>query len=251
MKIGKKTDGFTEYFPRSRYKSRAEHASRPFRLDPLFIKKIPVWKRTFDIVGSLCALVLLLPLFLIVGIYIKTVSPGTIFFKQKRVGCGGTSFNLYKFRTMKLNADASIHKQYLRKLINSSKNSRDTGDPMVKLLKDQRIIPFGGFIRASGLDELPQLINVLVGHMSLVGPRPPIFYEVEQYKLWHKGRFDVIPGLTGLWQISGKNKLGFNEMIRLDIQYAKKCSFLLDLKILLKTPYTIYQQLNGMNKDRN
>lgn len=251
MEIGKKTDGFTDYWPWGRYKSRADHASQPLRLDPIFIKKIPVWKRAFDIVGSLCALVLLLPLFLIVGIYIKTVSPGPIFFKQKRVGCGGTSFELYKFRTMKVNADASIHQQYLTELINSSKNGKNPGDPMKKLLKDPRIIPFGGFIRASGLDELPQLINVLVGHMSLVGPRPSIFYEVEHYRLWHKGRFDVIPGLTGLWQISGKNKLGFNEMIRLDIQYAKKCSFLLDLKILLKTPYTVYQQLNEMKKGRN
>jgi lipopolysaccharide/colanic/teichoic acid biosynthesis glycosyltransferase len=250
MEIGKKTVGFTDYLPWGRYKSRADNSSRPLRIDPLFIKKIPVWKRAFDIVGSFCALVLLFPLFLIVGIYIKAVSPGPIFFKQKRVGCGGTSFELYKFRTMKLNADASIHKQYLTKLINSSQNSRDPGVPMEKLHKDPRIIPFGSLFRASGLDELPQLINVLVGQMSLVGPRPPIFYEVEQYRLWHKGRFDIMPGLTGLWQISGKNKLGFNEMIRLDIQYAKKCSFLLDLKILFKTPYTVYQQLNEMKKGR-
>lgn len=251
MEIGKRTDGFTDYLPWSGYKNRAGHKPRPLILEPIFIKKIPVWKRALDIVGSLCGLIMLCPLFLAIGLFIKTVSPGPVFFKQRRVGCGGTLFDLYKFRTMKLNADANIHKQHLIELIASSKASSNPGDPMKKLPGDPRIIPYGCFFRTSGLDELPQLINVLRGQMSLVGPRPPIPYEVEQYKLWHKGRFDVKPGLTGLWQISGKNKLGFNEMIRLDIQYAMKRSFLLDLKILLKTPYAVYLQLKEMKKGRN
>jgi lipopolysaccharide/colanic/teichoic acid biosynthesis glycosyltransferase len=251
MAIGKRTDGLTEHSPWCSYKNRAGHGPRPLVLNPIFIKQIPVWKRAFDIVGSLCGLIMLCPLFLVIGIFIKTVSPGPIFFKQKRVGCGGTLFNLYKFRTMKLNADATLHRQYLMKLIASSKASSNPGDPMEKLPADPRIIPYGRFLRRSGLDELPQLINVLRGQMSLVGPRPPIPYEVEQYKLWHTGRFDVMPGLTGLWQISGKNKLGFNEMIRFDIQYAMKRSLLLDLKILLKTPYVVYLQLKEMKKGQD
>ena len=120
---------------------------------------------------------------------------------------------------------------------------------MKKLQQDPRIIRNGHLLRASGLDELPQLLNVLLGEMSLIGPRPPIPYEVEQYKLWFRGRFDVVPGLTGLWQVSGKNRLGFNEMIRLDIQYAQKRSLILDLKILLKTPFAIYEQIKDMREN--
>lgn len=232
-------------------KATTAHETQPLALHPTFIKKIPTWKRVFDILGSLCGLVVLSPVLLIIAILIKTVSPGPILFKQQRVGCGGKHFNLIKFRTMKLNADADIHRQYLCELIGSCKENSSNGDPMVKLPKDPRIIPFGCFLRAAGWDELPQLINVLMGQMSLVGPRPPIPYEVEQYMLWFKSRFDVVPGLTGLWQTSGKNKLGFNEMIRLDIQYARERSFLLDCKILLKTPYAIYQQIKEMKNGCN
>lgn len=251
MEIGKSTTGFTDCLPWRSHKNTAGLESRKVVLEPLFVKKMPIWKRTFDIVGSLGGLIMLSPLFLLIGIFIKTVSPGPILFKQKRVGCGCKLFNLYKFRTMKLNADASIHKQYLSELIDSSKSNYTPGDPMEKLPKDPRIIPYGNFLRASCLDELPQLINVLMGQMSLVGPRPPIPYEVEQYMLWYKSRFDVVPGLTGLWQTNGKNKLGFNEMIRLDIQYAKKRSFLLDCKILLKTPYAVFLQIKEIKNGRN
>jgi lipopolysaccharide/colanic/teichoic acid biosynthesis glycosyltransferase len=252
MEFGKTTNNIiTGYFPGYSYKQRIRDKYPSLALDPLFINSIPLWKRTFDIIGSLCGLIILSPFFLIVGIFIKTVSPGPILFKQKRVGCGSTLFNLYKFRTMKCNADADIHKQYLNHLIGSCHANSNPGKPMEKLLKDSRIIKYGNFLRASGIDELPQLINVLLGHMSLIGPRPPIPYEVEQYYLWYKRRFDVVPGLTGLWQVSGKNKLGFNEMIRLDIQYAEKRSFLLDLKILLKTPYAVYQQIKEIKKGHN
>jgi lipopolysaccharide/colanic/teichoic acid biosynthesis glycosyltransferase len=225
--------------------------SVPTVLGPLFVKKNPVWKRGLDLFGSLCGLIVLSPLFLIIGILIKSVSPGPILFKQKRVGSGGRIFNCLKFRTMTLNADSTVHKEYLEKLIGSCHASEHRGVPMEKLPEDTRIIRFGHFLRASGLDELPQLINVLYGQMSLVGPRPPIPYEVQQYRHWYNGRFDVVPGLTGLWQVSGKNKLGFNEMIRLDIQYAMKRSFLLDCKILLMTPYAIFRQIREMRPTRD
>ncbi|MGD8833658.1 MAG: sugar transferase [Desulfobacteraceae bacterium] len=248
MEIGKTATGLTGYLSQHDGSRKAGYQPKMPALDSFFIKRIPVWKRIFDIVVSLIALIVLFPVFILIATLIKTVSPGPSFFRQKRVGCGGAVFNLYKFRTMKSEADPDIHKQYLSKLIESCKENKNSGDPMIKLNNDTRIIKFGNFIRASGLDELPQLLNVLMGQMSLVGPRPAIPYEVEHYKLWYKSRFDVVPGLTGLWQISGKNKLGFNEMMRLDIQYAIKRSFLLDCKILLKTPIAVYSQLKEMKK---
>lgn len=250
MEIDKTITALTNYLPQRKSNKTACHHFHKPALDPLFINKIPVWKRTFDIVGSLLGLIILSPVFILIGTFIKIVSPGPIFFKQKRIGCGGTAFNVYKFRTMKCDADPIIHKQYLSELIESSKDNKKTGDPMAKLNQDTRIIKHGNFMRASGLDELPQLFNVFLGQMSLVGPRPPIPYEVENYQNWYKGRFDVVPGLTGLWQTSGKNKLGFNEMMRLDIQYAMKRSFFLDCKILIKTPIAVYLQLKEMKKEK-
>ena len=217
-------------------------------LQSLFAKRIPLWKRSIDIVASICGIVLFLPIFLIIGIYIKSVSPGPVFFRQKRVGRGGRIFTCLKFRTMTLNADTTIHREYLEELIRSSKNDSRSGEPMEKLANDSRIIKYGSILRSSGLDELPQLFNVLMGQMSIVGPRPPVPYEVNKYRLWYEGRFDVTPGITGLWQVSGKNKLGFNEMIRLDIKYAKRLSFWLDVKIILLTPFAIYQQLRNLKK---
>jgi lipopolysaccharide/colanic/teichoic acid biosynthesis glycosyltransferase len=248
MEISKTNRAITEYLPQHKSDKQTSQKSKKPTLDHLFIKKIPLWKRTFDIVVSLLGLIVLFPLFLLIGTFIKTVSPGPVFFKQKRIGCGGTDFNLYKFRTMKCDADPIIHQKYLRGLIDSCKEDKNSGRPMAKLKKDNRIITYGNFLRASCLDELPQLFNVLLGQMSLVGPRPPIPYEVKCYKLWYKRRFDVMPGLTGLWQTSGKNKLGVNEMMRLDIQYAMKRSFLLDCKIMLKTPIAVYLQIKEMKK---
>lgn len=222
---------------------------RSLILDALFVKRMPLWKRAMDIAGALFGLIVLLPLLIAISLYIKWVSPGPVFFRQRRIGSGGKTFHLFKFRTMHHNADPNMHKQYLAQLIKSSEDNRHTGKPMKKLQQDPRIIRNGHLLRASGLDELPQLLNVLLGEMSLIGPRPPIPYEVEQYKLWFRGRFDVVPGLTGLWQVSGKNRLGFNEMIRLDIQYAQKRSLILDLKILLKTPFAIYEQIKDMREN--
>ena len=205
---------------------------------------MPNWKRAVDILGSVLGLVILSPLFLIVSILIKTVSKGPLFFRQERVGYGGRVFHLWKFRTYEVDADTAQHRDYLSSLINASQQQADTPQPpMTKLDHVPGIIPLGKLLRKTCIDELPQLINVLLGQMSLVGPRPPIAYEVEQYADWHRGRLDAVPGMTGLWQVSGKNRLTFNEMVRLDIQYSRRKSFCLDTRILLKTPIAITSQI--------
>ena len=206
------------------------------------VRNVPLWKRSMDIIGSFLGLFIVSPLFLFISALIKTASPGPVFFKQERIGYGGKPFTLYKFRTMKCDSDPGCHKQYLSELINSSIQC-SFEKPMNKLDDDPRIIPFGHFLRKSCLDELPQLINVFLGHMSLVGPRPPIQYEVDEYIDWHKERLDILPGMTGLWQVNGKNNLTFKQMVSLDIQYIKKLSLWFDLEILLKTPMAIIGQL--------
>jgi lipopolysaccharide/colanic/teichoic acid biosynthesis glycosyltransferase len=208
-----------------------ESAFRPFEeLDSKILFRIPLWKRAIDVAGSLAALILLSPVFLAVALLIKVASPGAVLFRQKRVGHFGKVFTIWKFRTMHVNADTSVHQNYLRDLISSGKTMTklDNG-------RDNRIIPFGQFLRATGIDELPQLINVLRGDMSLVGPRPCLPYEAREYHPWQLRRFDSVPGLTGLWQVSGKNRTTFKEMMRLDIGYSKKQAFLLDVLIFLKT----------------
>jgi lipopolysaccharide/colanic/teichoic acid biosynthesis glycosyltransferase len=196
----------------------------------VFIRRIPVWKRAMDLIGAVVALTLCAPVMLLVAAYIRIVSPGPVFFRQERVGYRGKLFTFLKFRTMKPGNDVSTHREHLRELIRN-----DT--PMWKLdtVNDPRIIPGGNILRKLSLDELPQFINVLRGEMSLVGPRPCIPYEAEEYLRWHTRRFDVYPGLSGLWQVSGKNRLSFKEMIRLDIAYANNMSLLLDLAIILRT----------------
>lgn len=196
----------------------------------LLCRPIPVWKRFLDIVGALFGLVVLSPLFLALAVFIKIVSTGPVFYRQERIGYLGKRFTFWKFRTMHVGNDATIHKEYLQKLIE--------GDAAMRKLdarRDQRIIPFGRFLRSSCIDELPQLINVLLGDMSLVGPRPCLPYEAERYLQWHARRFDLVPGMTGLWQVSGKNLLSFKEMIRLDIRYSRDRSPWLDAKILFLT----------------
>ena len=213
-------------------------------IEPFFVRRIPIWKRALDIFGSLLGLIILSPIFLGIAVLIKIVSPGPVFFKQIRIGYRAQEFNFWKFRTMKANVDTSCHQKHLCELINDDdEGCEETEKPMTKLDHDNpNIIPFGHFLRSSCLDELPQLINVLQGDMSLVGPRPPIPYEVEEYLIWHKGRFDGLPGMTGLWQVSGKNRLTFKEMIRLDIQYERQMSLATDLKILLMTPFAILNE---------
>jgi lipopolysaccharide/colanic/teichoic acid biosynthesis glycosyltransferase len=183
-----------------------------------------------DIALIFVALPLLLPLAMLIGFLIRIVSTGPVLFKQERIGYLGERFLCYKFRTMFVNSDTGVHRGHLNQLMNSDA-------PMMKMdcHGDPRIILFGRLLRASGLDELPQLINVLRGEMSLVGPRPCVSYEYEKYLPWQRERFNTVPGLTGLWQVSGKNRTTFTEMIQLDIKYARSKTIWLDLKILFMT----------------
>lgn len=191
---------------------------------------LPPWKRTLDVLLIVASLPVLIPLALGIALLIRLVSRGPILFQQERVGWRGNFFMCLKFRTMKCGAETVSHQGHLRDLMKS-----DT--PMQKMDSkgDKRIIPFGKILRASGLDELPQLINVLRGEMSVVGPRPCLPYEAELYQQWQLERFNAAPGLTGLWQVSGKNRTTFTQMIQLDIQYTKTKSLWLDLKIIFKT----------------
>jgi lipopolysaccharide/colanic/teichoic acid biosynthesis glycosyltransferase len=201
--------------------------------DLFLVRGIPPWKRGIDILGSALGFLLLSPVFLIIGALIKIVSPGPVLFKQTRVGYLGKPFTMLKFRTMKANADPSLHMQHVTKLINGD-------EPLTKLdNRDPRIIPFGKTLRLTGLDELPQLVNVLRGEMSLVGPRPELPSSVCYCHQWHSKRFHTKPGLSGLWQVSNRSSKTFNEMMRLDVSYVKQMSFWFDTMILFKTLPTI------------
>jgi len=200
---------------------------------------VPCWKRALDIFFALIALPLVIPLALLIVALIRSVSAGPVLFRQERVGYFGKRFMCFKFRTMFVGVDVAEHQGYLCNLMTSN-------TPMTKMDSkgDPRIIPFGLLLRSSGLDELPQLINVLRGEMSLVGPRPCLSYEYEKYLTWQKERFTTVPGLTGLWQVNGKNRTTFVEMIQLDIAYARNKTLWLDLKIILQTiPALLIQML--------
>lgn len=196
-----------------------------------------ILKRTFDLVVAALASVLLLPLWLLIALIIKLDSKGPVFYTQERVGMDGRLFLLYKFRTMKAGADPELHREYQKAFIagRAEANIGNDNKPTYKLLADPRITRIGKLLRRTSLDEVPQLLNVLLSDMSIVGPRPPIPYEVEAYELWHRKRLDMKPGLTGLWQVSGRNRLPFEEMVRLDLFYIENWSLLLDLKIILRT----------------
>ena len=199
-------------------------------------------KRAFDIVVSLTLLIISAPLMILAVLLIKIFSPGPVFYTQERFGYKKQPFKFYKFRSMQHNSDDSVHKEYVEKWIGDNKKSelKDGNATVHKLTDDPRIIPvIGTFIRKYSIDELPQLFNVLKGDMSLVGPRPCLRYEFDHYKAWHRARFDVLPGITGLWQVSGRNRLSFDEMVRLDISYLQNWSFEKDLFIILKTPFVI------------
>jgi exopolysaccharide biosynthesis polyprenyl glycosylphosphotransferase len=200
-------------------------------------------KRGMDILGSLLLLVLLSPLFVVLAAAIKLTSKGPILFRQQRIGQHGIPFTFLKFRSMYVNNDCSQHKEYVRQLITGQAvkhPTNGTGEDVFKLTNDPRITPVGSFLRRTSLDELPQFINVLNGEMSLVGPRPPVTYEVEAYAPWHWRRLlEAKPGITGLWQVHGRSRVGFDDMVRLDLRYARNCSPWLDLKILLQTPKAV------------
>jgi lipopolysaccharide/colanic/teichoic acid biosynthesis glycosyltransferase len=197
------------------------------------------WKRTLDVLLIVLALPALIPLALMVSLLIRIGSHGPVLFKQERIGFQGRRFMCYKFRSMFVDTDTTTHQGHLHRLMNSN-------IPMQKMDSkgDPRIVPFGVLLRASGLDELPQLINVLRGEMSLVGPRPCLPYEYDNYLSWQKERFNTVPGLTGLWQVSGKNKTTFLEMIELDIRYARNKTLLLDLKIIFMTAPVLVIQMS-------
>lgn len=206
-------------------------------------KMITAVKRAMDIVGSMAALLVLSPVFLAVAIAIKLTSKGPIFFRQDRVGQYGVPFTFLKFRSMRVGNDASAHKQYVRQLIAGKaerKGANGNSKGIYKLTNDPRITRVGAFIRRTSLDELPQFINVLRGEMSLVGPRPAIGYEVEAYDIWHRRRIlEAKPGITGLWQVFGRSRVEFDDMVRLDLKYASSWSPWMDVKILLRTPAAV------------
>ena len=211
----------------------------------------PAWylvvKRVLDIVVSAVGLLLLWPLLVAIAIALRIDSRGPVFFVQERVRGGQDPsephpeeqvFSFYKFRSMYVNSDSSIHKRYVTEYINGNSHHINNGDarkPVYKIKRDPRITRVGHFLRRTSLDELPQLYNILKGDMTLVGPRPALAYEVELYGDLHKHRLVPQAGLTGLWQVSGRTTLTFDEMIQLDIEYAGRCSLWLDLRILLKT----------------
>lgn len=195
-------------------------------------------KRLFDIVASLLVVVAGFPFFLAVSLLIKLTSRGPVLYSQQRVGENGRVFTLFKFRTMRTGSDDSIHREFTRSFIEGRmpNSSLDEKSPSIyKLTNDPRITPIGNFLRKTSLDELPQFINILKGEMTIVGPRPPLQYELEYYEEWHKLRLKVKPGLTGLWQVSGRSSVPFNEMVKLDLYYIEHWTLLLDLKIMLRT----------------
>jgi lipopolysaccharide/colanic/teichoic acid biosynthesis glycosyltransferase len=198
-------------------------------------------KRSLDIAGSLFLLAVLLPLLLVLAALVKLTSKGPVFFRQVRIGERAKPFRMLKFRTMRVDVDQTLHKDFVTSFIKSSgQGQKPAADTVFKMTNDPRITRIGHVLRKTSLDELPQLWNVVRGEMSLVGPRPPIPYEVEQYESWHRRRvLEAKPGITGLWQVKGRSRTTFDEMVRLDLRYAKSPSLLTDLKILLATPKAV------------
>lgn len=201
-----------------------------------------ILKRSIDIVGGLILTLICLPFCALIAIAIKATSKGPILFRQMRVGQHGRQFTFLKFRSMYVNNDHSVHREFVTKLINKDAAASDQGNQgaVYKIIGDKRITPIGKFLRKTSLDELPQFLNVLFGDMSLVGPRPPIPYELAAYQTWHRRRLlEVKPGITGLWQVTGRSTVDFDAMVRLDLRYATSWNPWLDIKILLRTPLAV------------
>jgi lipopolysaccharide/colanic/teichoic acid biosynthesis glycosyltransferase len=203
-------------------------------------RSVLIVKRTVDLMGSATALILCSPLFLFIALAVKLTSKGPVFYRQQRVGRYGQTFTFLKFRSMYVNNDSNVHKEFVTRLIASTPGETkqsESGGGVFKLTGDKRITRVGGLLRRMSLDELPQFLNVLKGEMSLVGPRPPIPYELAAYQTWHRQRLLAVkPGITGLWQVMGRSSVRFDEMVRLDLRYASTWTPWLDLKILLRTP---------------
>lgn len=201
-------------------------------------------KRLFDLVVASLALIVLSPLFAVLAFLVKRSSPGPILFVQERIGRNGEPFPFYKFRTMVHDSDDAIHRQFAAMFINGS-GAASSQDKVYKLTEDPRVTAIGRWLRKTSLDELPQLFNIVRGEMSLVGPRPPIAYELDHYQPWHHERLRITPGLTGLWQVSGRSNVPFEEMVRLDIHYINSWSLWSDLRILFKTVPVVLRGTGG------
>lgn len=219
-----------------------EEVAIPEQSEPLRVRlgdcEYPQWqcvlKRAVDIAACMTVFLVFAPLFIFLALAVRLSSPGPVLFRQVRLGQDGKPFTFYKFRSMHHKNDEALHRDFARDFI--SGDMAETGDRTVfKMVRDPRITPIGRFLRRSSLDELPQFWNVLKGEMSLVGPRPPISYELEHYQDWHKDRLKVKPGLTGLWQVSGRSTVGFDEMVMLDLYYIGHWNLKLDLKIMART----------------
>jgi exopolysaccharide biosynthesis polyprenyl glycosylphosphotransferase len=205
-------------------------------------------KRALDVLLAGLALAFISPLFLAISFLIKRSSPGPVLFVQERLGRDGRPFKFYKFRSMVHNSDDAIHRQFAAMFIAGDDGgcaATNSGDKVFKLKRDPRITQIGAFLRRTSLDELPQLLNIIRGDMSLVGPRPPIAYEIENYQPWHMERLKAVPGLTGLWQVSGRSSVSFDEMVRLDIRYINEWSFWSDLAIIAKTVPVVIRGTGG------
>jgi lipopolysaccharide/colanic/teichoic acid biosynthesis glycosyltransferase len=204
-----------------------------------------ITKRAVDIMGTSALLLLLSPVLFVIAALVKLSSRGPVLFRQTRIGRNGQTFTFLKFRSMHANNDSKIHQEYVAKFIARQaaeiNNGEGTKAPCFKIKNDARVTSIGRILRRSSLDELPQLFNVLKGDMSLVGPRPPVPYEFEKYDIWHRRRsLEARPGITGLWQVSGRSRMTFEEMVRLDLKYARKWSVWMDLKILFQTPKAVF-----------
>ena len=203
-------------------------------------RAVAVLRRAFDLVVGLVLILLLSPVLIGVALAVRLNSPGPALFRQRRVGHEEREFTLFKFRSMRVDADPRGHREYVTALIKGEGSAPEGGrENLYKLAVDNRITPVGRWIRRWSLDELPQLFNVVRGDMTLVGPRPAIPYEVGEYPAWYRERFAVKPGLTGYWQVSGRSERTYEEMVRLDIEYVERRSIGLDLLILLKTPWVV------------
>ncbi len=218
--------------PRSRHAADADETPvSPAQGYPL--------KRALDVIGAFLALVLLSPLMLVVALIIKLTSRGPAIFRQQRIGQGGAPFTFYKFRSMRTDNDDRVHREYVASLIDGQPTSNGEAAGLAgefKMKTDPRVTAIGRFIRKTSIDEIPQFWNVLKGDMSLVGPRPPVPYEADRYKAWHRRRvFELKPGLTGIWQVEGRSRVSFDDMVRMDLRYLRECSLVFDLKILVRT----------------
>lgn len=203
------------------------------------------FKRLVDFILAIFFLLLFSPLMLLIGVGVRASSRGPVFYRQERIGKDGRLFYMFKFRTMRNGNNSHVHVEHVQRLIREDTRPDAPGHHSLKLANDARITPFGKLLRKLSLDELPQFINVLLGEMSIVGPRPPLPYEYVLYDGWHKQRLYVLPGITGLWQVTGHNQVSFSEMVQMDLDYIEQMSPWLDFKIMLLTPMEMLRGKGG------